>query len=76
MNLRKELTPQELHKTEILSGRVAEEMRRIKTFKFKRKILAEAFVILQELGEIELSNRLLTASKRLGDKLKNKELPG
>lgn len=56
--------------TQIIADQVAEEMRRIETLKFKHKILAEAFVILQELGEIELSNRLLTASKRMGDNLR------
>lgn len=35
----------------------------------KKECLMQAFIILQELGEHEVSNELLRASKRLGEKL-------
>lgn len=66
-----DLTEQEQKEVDAIAVLVAERMRQLTALKSKTSTLAEAFIILQELGEHEVSNELLRASKRCGDKLKN-----
>jgi hypothetical protein len=63
--------------TDEIAQQIAQRMRAIRMENSRETaiaVLSEAYAILHDLGETELSTALLAASKRLGDKLKERPL--
>lgn len=66
LDLRPEVDPVLL---DHVQGSVAYGMKRYRELPIKQEILTEAYFILLSLKEVELASALMSASKRIGDKL-------